>query len=144
MTKEETTKLLSLLTAYYGRQNTDAETTVNAWWLLLRDYNYKIAEQAVLEYVKADKREYSQFPKVGVIIKSIEDEEKAFIVIRNYALYGREYEGLPERSKKWISKERYARLKKCPEEYLLENIEQIKATLSRNLLPERSNKNGNI
>ena len=143
MTKEETVRILSLLTAYYGKQNTDAETTVNAWHLLLKDYDYIIAEQAVLEHVKNDTREYSQFPKVGTIIESINEEEKAIKIIRNFAysdwMDGR-YERLPERSKKWISEERFERLKKCPDEYLQNNMGQIQDVLCRNLLTERTEK----
>ena len=138
MTKKEVIKLLAILSAYYGTSKADAETMVNAWHLLLKEYDYKIAEQAVLEYAKSDDREYSQFPHIGAIIKSIKEEEKTFTVIRNYALEsdisGRRYERLPERCKKWISRERFEKLQKCPDEYLLDNLDQIKNALCTDLL----------
>ena len=115
MDKQEVTRLLSIISAYYGTTKTDPSIMVNAWHLLLKDYDYNIAEQAVLEYAKKDTREYSQFPKVGVIIKSIEEEKKAITAIRNCALYEKRYDEIPERSKKWITEERFERLKKCPE-----------------------------
>lgn len=130
MTKREVIKLLAMLSAYYGKSKADAETMVGAWYLLLKDYDYTIAEQAVLEYAKNDNREYSQFPKVGTVIESIKQEEQAFTVIRNSAYYGWEYDRLPERSKKWITEERYNRLKQCPEEYLLNNLDEIKTALT--------------
>ena len=129
MSKKEVIKLLAIISAYYGTSKTDAETMVNAWYLLLKDYDYAVAEQAVLEYAKNDTREYSQFPKVGVVIESIKKEEQAFTVIRNHAYYGKEYSELSERGKKWITEERYNRLRKCPEEYLLNNLTEIKRTL---------------
>ena len=144
MTKKEVIKLLAIISAYYGKSKTDAEEIVNAWYLLLKDYNYIIAEQAVLEYVKKDTREYSQFPKIGAIIQSIEEEEKMFTVVRNCAYYGREYSQLSERSKKWITEERYERLKQCPENYLLENLEVIKKALvsGKRLLTDKEEING--
>lgn len=129
MSKKEVIKLLAIISAYYGTSKTDAETMVNAWYLLLKDYDYSIAEQAVLEYAKSDTREYSQFPKIGVVIESIKKEEQAFTVIRNHAYYDKEYSELSERGKKWITEERYNRLRKCPEEYLLNNLAEIKRTL---------------
>lgn len=129
MSKKEVIKLLAIISAYYGTSKTDAETMVNAWYLLLKDYNYAIAEQAVLEYAKKDTREYSQFPKIGVIIENIKEEESTFTAIRNSAYYGKEYSELSERGKKWITEERYNKLKKCPEEYLLNNLPEIKRAL---------------
>lgn len=138
MSRKEVIKLLAIISAYYGQSKADAETMVTAWHLLLKDYDYRIAEQAVLEYAKNDSREYSQFPQIGAIIESIKEEERVFNIIRNSALEsdiaGRRYERLPERCKKWISKERFERLQKCPDEYLLENLEQIKKTLYADLL----------
>lgn len=137
MNKHEVIKILSLLTAYYGKSKAEADIMVNAWYILLKDYDYAIAEQAVIEYAKNDHREYSQFPQIGAVIQSIKDEQKSITAIRNFAYYGKEYDELPERSKKWINKERFERLKKCPDEYLLENMEQIRNTLCRGLLTER-------
>ena len=131
MNRQEVTRLLAIISAYYGQSKADAETMVGAWHLLLKDYDYSIAEQAVLEFAKNDKREYSQFPNIGQIIASIKEEEKSFNVIRNIALRGGRYEALSEREKKWISEERFEKLSKCSEEYLLGNIEQIKKALAQ-------------
>lgn len=131
MSKAEVIKLLAMISAYYGQSKADAEMMVNAWHLLLKDYNYTIAEQAVLEYAKNDNREYSKFPNIGQIIGSIKEEEKCFTVIRNSAYYGKGYDELTERSKKWISKDRYEKLSKCPESYLLNNLDEIKKALTQ-------------
>lgn len=137
MTKDNVTQLLAILCAYYGRPKADIDDMINAWYVAIKDHDYMIAEQAVIEYAKNDRREYSQFPTVGVIIESIEDEERCFVRIRNWALDGKSYDELGDRAQKWISEERYEKLKKCDDEYLLNNLDTIRKSLKANLLIEK-------
>ena len=132
MTKEETTQILAIISAFgYGKTKADAEDVINAWHVALKEYDYIVVEQAVIEFAKNDRREYSQFPTVGLILESIEDEERCLVRIRNWALDGKPYEELGKRAQKWISEERYERLKNCGEDYLLNNLDTIKHALKK-------------
>lgn len=133
MTKQEVTAILAILCAYYGTPKADTDDMENAWYLILRDYEYVVTEQACIEYAKNDRREYSQFPTVGVIVESIEEEERCFVRIRNWALDGKTYDELGDRAQKWITEERYNKLKQCGDEYLLTNMDTIRTSLKKSL-----------
>lgn len=134
MTENDVVKILMILSAYYGKPKADADDMVGAWWLILRDYDYIVVEQACIEYAKNDRREYSQFPTIGNILGSIEEEEGAITRIRNWALDKKSYEELGPRSQKWISEERYEKLKACGFDYLIDNLPAIKKALKNDLL----------
>lgn len=138
MSKNETLKLLAILSAFYGRPKAEAEDMANAWYVVLREYDYTVAEQACIEYAKNDNREYSQFPSVGSIVASIKEEYGCLNLIRNYALWNHEYRELEDRAKKWISEERFNRLKSCDDEYLMNNLHVIKGELVNKFLPEKT------
>lgn len=136
MTKQDVTKLLAILCAYYGKPKSDAADMVNAWHILLKDHDYTVAEQACIEYAKNDRREYAQFPTIGNILASIEEEEKCFLRIRRLAREEYTYNYLDKRCMKWISPERYVNLQKCGTEYLDNNFKEIRSTLIRSYMLE--------
>lgn len=71
MTKRETTKILTILRAFY-KTDQDAVETVNAWHTILEGYDYQVAEVAVRNFAKNDTRDYQTFPGVGQIVRQIE------------------------------------------------------------------------
>lgn len=123
MTKEEVTKLMAILGAFYPVKNTsDARVQVNAWYALLQKYDYEIAERAVFRFAGNDNRQYATFPSVGTIIKTINDEAaditKPIYEIAKKIHYGRPYEELSDRAKVMIDEKTYKFwLKMDAEEY---------------------------
>ena len=111
MTQEQTIKVLELLNAFYAGGKNDPKQQVIAWHLILQDYDFEDAMNAVLAYAREDRREYAQFPTVGRIIEQI---EKAFTaksrticnVIHSIA-YGKPYSELGTDEKLLINKSRY-------------------------------------
>ena len=120
MNKNETLKILAMLSAYYGQGKSDAQQMASAWHLILKDYSYQDAERAVISFAKSDKRDYATFPAPGVLINQIEETQKkersmkcaAWINILNTD----EYDQLIEEAKDWFSREQFAELKKMPYE----------------------------
>ena len=111
MVKEETIKILAMLSAFYGQGKSDPEMMANAWHLVLSKYDYRIACKAILTFAENDKREYATFPAVGCIVDAIRNEEiqqNAPIrqIIRGVS-YGRQYNTLSDNAKQIISEERY-------------------------------------
>lgn len=111
MVKEETIKILAMLSAFYGQGKSDPEMMANAWHLVLSKYDYNIACKAILSFAENDKREYATFPAVGCIVDAIRKEEiqqKMPIseIIKGIS-YGRQYNTLSVKAKQIISEERY-------------------------------------
>lgn len=71
MTKSETTKILTIIRAFYKTDQNAAEM-VGAWHTVLADYDYEVAEVAVKNFAKNDKRDYATFPPLGKIVQQIE------------------------------------------------------------------------
>lgn len=71
MTKEETIKILALLSAFYAGGKNEPQEQASAWHLIIGKYDYSVAKQAVLNYAENDVRTYASFPAVGVIIAEI-------------------------------------------------------------------------
>lgn len=111
MTEEQTIKVLELLNAFYAGGKNDPQQQVIAWHLILKDYDFQDAMNAVLTYAKNDRREYAQFPTVGRIIEQIEAEQnKKNNVIReviNAISYGRQYDVLSDNAKELVCGEEY-------------------------------------
>lgn len=111
MTKEQTIKVLELLNAFYAGGKNDPQQQVIAWHLILKDYDFQDAMNAVLNYAKTDRREYAQFPTVGRIIEQIEkeksDRHKAVKEVITAISYGRPYEALTSDARLLISNEDY-------------------------------------
>lgn len=74
MTKQETVKVMAMLSAFYGMGKSNPEAMANAWHLILKDYEFKDAETAVVKYAKQDRRDYAAFPPPGKIVELIEHE----------------------------------------------------------------------
>ena len=111
MTKQETIKIMAILSGFYGGGKANPEVMAEGWYLILEPYSYEVAYKAVLNYARNDTREYAQFPTVGNIVKCIEDElrrEQAPIkeVVRAIS-YGWSYDQLSEAAKRNITREHY-------------------------------------
>lgn len=111
MTKEQTIKVLELLNAFYAGGKNDPQQQVIAWHLILQDYDFQDAMNAVLTYAKNDRREYAQFPTVGRIIEEIEREQnRKQGIIREVITaisYGRRYSMISEKAKSLIGEDEY-------------------------------------
>lgn len=72
MTKQETAKLIAMLKEYYPRdyESTDIMSRVNAWHMILQDYDYKEATAALLAFVSTDTKGFS--PTVGQLIDKMQ------------------------------------------------------------------------
>ena len=111
MTKEQTIKVLELLNAFYAGGKNDPQQQVIAWHLILQDYDFQDAMNAVLNYARNDRREYAQFPTVGRIIEEIEREQnRKQGIIREVITaisYGRRYSMISEKAKSLIGEDEY-------------------------------------
>lgn len=125
MTKAETIKILTLLSAFYGEGKAEAEIMAAAWHELLYEYEYFIVRRAVMEYAKSDVREYASFPTPGRLIEAIEHESALYRLVFNKMLQGNDYSELPERGKALISESEYDSEKAEPYEDKLARKEEI-------------------
>lgn len=111
MTKEQTIKVLELLNAFYAGGKNDPQQQVIAWHLILQDYDFQDAMNAVLTYARNDRREYAQFPTVGRIIEQIENEQrnkrKTIREVITAISYGRGYTELSDKAKLLICEDEY-------------------------------------
>ena len=111
MTYDETVQIMILLGGYYGAGKVDPKMMAQAWYLVLKDYDYRIAQVAVINFAKHDARDYASFPTVGKIVQAIEAESKArskpIREIKMAISYGRQYDQLPDDCKRLISKADY-------------------------------------
>lgn len=110
MTLKETIQILAILNAFYGQGKADPKMMANAWHVILKDFEYTIAEQAVYTFAKSDYRDYATFPSVGQIVKAIRHEEKMPNLIFNFARHGELYRNMPDRAKEMITEEAFERL----------------------------------
>lgn len=71
MNKKETAQILAILREYYPRDfvSTDLQTKVEAWYLILKDYDYILTQNAVLAFVTSDTEGF--MPTLGQIIAKI-------------------------------------------------------------------------
>lgn len=111
MTQAETIKILEMLDAFYASQKHDPKQQVIAWHLILQEFDYEDAWNAVLNYARNDEREYASFPAVGVIVKEIRKAQKRKNSLVSEIIlgvsYGREYTAISDEAKALISEERY-------------------------------------
>ena len=135
MTKTETIKIMAMLSAYYGQGKADAEAMANAWHIILKDYPYRLVEQAVIDYARNDRREYASFPSVGAIVKVVEEAQAEQRVIANKifnALYnGKPFESLPEEYQQLCNRFVYERGLKMDEEELLAKQDEFKQMIRK-------------
>lgn len=69
MTKEETAKILAYFRELYPQGNPPTKATVNAWFDLIRDYNYRIAWEAAKNV--AHTWEFGFMPPPGILLEQI-------------------------------------------------------------------------
>lgn len=71
MTKKETAQIIFLLKEYYPAsfESSNLENRVQAWHLILKDFDYKEAEAAVVAFVSTDTKGF--MPSVGQIVDKI-------------------------------------------------------------------------
>lgn len=135
MNKTETIKIMAMLSAYYGQGKANAEAMANAWHLILQDYDYKLAEQAVINYAKNDRREYASFPSVGAIVNVIEqtEAEQKNLVNRvfNAVLNGVPYDDMPEEQKLLCDRGVYERGLTMDYEELLSKQDDFKSWIRK-------------
>lgn len=112
MTLNETAKLLAMISAYYGEGKSNPKTMVKAWHICLKDCDYEIAEQAVIQFAKHDAREYAVFPSVGQMLQAIKTEQMLPRLIHNLARQGALYSDLSERARELISEDDFYRIGK--------------------------------
>ena len=121
MNKNETLKILAMLSAYYGQGKSDAKQMASAWHLILKDYSYQDAERAVVEFARNDVRDYATFPTVGVIIREIETAHTNARKLKNKAwnniLNTNEYDKLIEEAKNGFQESNLTNLKNCLTKY---------------------------
>lgn len=104
MNKNETVKILAMISAYYGQGKADPQQMVNAWYVILKDYDYGVAEKAVIEFAKTDSRDYATFPSVGQIVRAIEKQKNYANLIYNTLWAGGDYDSLPVGAQNLLSK----------------------------------------
>lgn len=124
MKKAETLKLLAMLSAFYGQGKADPDQMVSSWHLILKDYSYEEAENAIIAFAKTDCREYATFPAPGIIVREIEKQHAEEQGSRNRAwntiLRTEKYMALPVECREVVTEEQFIKLKKLPYELQLE------------------------
>lgn len=71
MNKKETAQILAILKEYYPRDfvSTDMVTKVEAWYMILKDYDYNVMQNAVMSYVTTDTKGF--MPVIGQLIEKV-------------------------------------------------------------------------
>lgn len=71
MNKKEVAQILAILKEYYPKDfvSTDLQTKVEAWHLILQDYDFKLTQSAVVSFVSSDINGF--MPSVGQIVDKI-------------------------------------------------------------------------
>lgn len=125
MTIEETLKIMSMLSAYYGQPKGDAQQMAGAWHLILEDYEYHDAEIAVVEFAKNDIRDYNVFPTAGKFVQSIDKVKNMPYRIIGKIRNGVPYEQFDSIERKLFSEEAYNRAVAMGEIKLLDDIDTV-------------------
>ena len=133
MPKTETVKILSAIETLYPNKKKAKNTQIEVWHIILQQYDYNTAMQAVLNYAKNDRREYGSFPTAGNIIKEIEQVQATMLKPVNEILlslqYGAPYKDLSTIGKALIDEPRYEAYKKMDAELLIKTLPAIKTGL---------------
>lgn len=111
MTKDEVVKIMAMLGQFYGGVKANPREMAQAWYLVLNEFDYKVAQVAIINFVKNDTRDYNTFPTVGKIVDAIRTETKSrakpIREIKMAISYGRSYDQLPDECRRIISKIEY-------------------------------------
>ena len=125
MTKEGTAQILAMLSAYYGEGKSDVKTMVKAWHLIIGEFDYLIAERAIVEFAKNDTRDYASFPTPGAIVKAIKKQKGIYNLIFNTIYHNGSYRELPEVAQRIISEDGFEQMKAKDKTQLLNEREKI-------------------
>ena len=137
MTKEETLKIMSMLSAYYGQPKVPAGQMANAWHIVLQHYDYRIAEKAVVEFAINDCRDYAVFPTIGKFREAIERTKRMPYRIIGKIRQGINYSDLDIIEKTAISETAYKKAQEMDDVTLVENVEKIAGYVSEHMLIEQ-------
>lgn len=112
MTKLEVVKILKRLDCYYrDTRQVDPGEMADAWFDIIGGYDFDDVWRAVIEFAKMDRREYPTFPAPSLIINGMETieerEQKSINKIRFALTYGKDYAGLDEDLRRYLSKKNY-------------------------------------
>ena len=111
MSKQETIMIMAMLGAFYAGGKNDPKTQADAWYMILRKYDFETAKVAVLKFAENDVRDYATFPAVGKIVEAIRAEEKArmkpIYEIKMSISHGKKYDDIDIYCKSLISRDMY-------------------------------------
>lgn len=119
MEKHEVTKIMAILSAFYGQGKADAETMATAWSYILGPYDYNAAQRAVLKFAKQDTRDYATFPAPGVLVKLIEEEQGLYKRVFNKMFNRVAWDALSQDEQSVVKREDYEWGRMQEPEYLL-------------------------
>ena len=126
MTKKETVQILALLSAFYGNGKANANVMADAWYQILKDFEYDDAHKAVMNFARNDCREYAAFPPPGRIVELIKHEANKYNRLFNSIHKGIPYDDLDQELKVLCQPDMYKRGQDMePEELLAKRDEFI-------------------
>lgn len=137
MTKQETIKIMAMLSAFYAGGKNDPEQQATAWHLVLQNYSYESASKAILRFAENDVRDYATFPAVGKIvaeIRKVEAELEAPVKEIIYRIQtGLDYYGLSANAQMLISEPQYNEWSRVDAETFNHKAEEYAEVLRRRL-----------
>lgn len=94
MTKKEVAQIIYILKEYYPRdlESTNLETKVEAWYLILKDYDYKLVQNAVVAFVSSDTKGF--MPSVGQLVEKIKQLANPEIEMTEAEAWGKVYKAI--------------------------------------------------
>lgn len=136
MTRKETAEIVKLLMAYFrNNSSATAATMIDAWYLVLKEYEFKMVRAAVIDFAKSDRRDYPTMPGVGQIVAKIDEaraaKNKPITMAINSLVYGVEYDALPEDVRKVVGRERYERYARNEPENIIARQTEIRAAMMK-------------
>lgn len=136
MNRRETAEIVKLLTAFFRNTNgATAVTMIDAWFTVLKDYDFKTTKAAVIRYAKSDQRDYPTMPGVGQIVGAIEaikaEKEKPISEAVNALIYGLAFDSLSDEAKAIISRKRFEMYAKHEPEMIIARRDEIRAAFRR-------------
>ena len=136
MEQFEVTKIMAILSAFYGQGKADAETMAKAWSYILMPYDYAAAERAVLRFARNDVRDYATFPAPGVLVREIEFEQGVYKRTFNKMFNRVPYDNLSDDEKSIVSRSDYEWGMSQEPEYLLAHKDNFLGKVQKLTGPE--------
>lgn len=125
MTVDETIKVLSKLSAFYGEPKSDAREMAMGWHIVLKDYDFAYVDMAVIQFAMNDTRDYATFPTVGKFIQSIEHVKSTPYRLIGKARKKIPYDSLETLEKRIIGRKAYDRMLDMDDVKLVEQVPTI-------------------